>query len=51
MKLYIKKSVLEVYIEIVKVMYRNSASVVRTAVGESCFFSITIGVHRPKLGS
>ncbi|CAK1577876.1 unnamed protein product [Parnassius mnemosyne] len=40
------KLVPETYVEIVRDMYRNSDSIVRTAVGDTTPFTITIGVHQ-----
>ncbi|CAK1593075.1 unnamed protein product [Parnassius mnemosyne] len=40
------KLVPETYVEIVRDMYRNSDSIVRTAVGDTTPFPITIGVHQ-----
>ncbi|CAK1596411.1 unnamed protein product [Parnassius mnemosyne] len=40
------KLVPETYVEIVRDMYRNSDSIVRTAVGDTTLFSITVGVHQ-----
>ncbi|CAK1603532.1 unnamed protein product [Parnassius mnemosyne] len=36
----------ETYVEIVRDMYRNSDSIVRTAVGDTTPFPITVGVHQ-----
>ncbi|CAG5040143.1 unnamed protein product [Parnassius apollo] len=40
------KLVPETYVEIVRDMYRNSDSIVRTAVGDTTPFPITVGVHQ-----
>ncbi|KAJ8719891.1 hypothetical protein PYW08_012066 [Mythimna loreyi] len=39
------KGVPETYVDIIRDMYRDSASVVRTAVGDTKPFLITVGVH------
>ena len=40
------KGIPEAYIEIIRDMYHDSASMVRTAVGDTKSFQITVGVHQ-----
>ncbi|PZC74908.1 hypothetical protein B5X24_HaOG207038 [Helicoverpa armigera] len=40
------KGVPEVYVDIIRDMYRDSDSVVRTAVGDTTPFPVTVGVHQ-----
>ncbi|WP_420007241.1 reverse transcriptase domain-containing protein, partial [Vibrio cholerae] len=40
------KGIPEIYIDIIRDMYRNSDSMVRTADGDTKTFPVTVGVHQ-----